>query len=144
MRRSWNAAGTGSLEGGLSAYECAGAGAGRWRALGDAWQTNGQAVVGSTRPWFLIEGTLTGQLGGDDEPLVEDVTFVCVLERDGATDEFVEVEGDAPAPAEHPKVDAAGRCRDWNSIEIAKGEHEVDDEAVDDEAEDEGEEPVSG
>lgn len=134
--RSWNAAGTGHLESGLSVYECQGLGSRRWRAVGNAWKKNVKNLT--NRPWFLLDGARTGATGGDGEPLISGITFKATLRRIGTSDEYEEMMGKAPVAIDHPKVDQNGTCRDWNGEEIANGDHEDDDEHDDSEPTDSG------
>jgi hypothetical protein len=133
--RSWNSAGLGRLEAGLSVYECVESGPGQWEAVkSHAWTKNCTAVIGSETPWFLVDGAPSERPGGDQEPLIHNARFVCALRRDGERI-FRESKDPAPTPRDHPKSDDAGTCRDWNSTELANREHEV----AGDEAYDEGE-----
>jgi len=82
--RSCNSA-KGKLEAGLSVYEAQSAGIGCWAPKGAAWtknSKNGQPRV-NTQPWFLVTGDALPAVGGDGEPLLQNVHLVCELSWDG-------------------------------------------------------------
>lgn len=89
---SWNAH-TNTLERGISVFECYEVAAKQWLAVLDhAWRKDAKDFRDNARSsgkkWYFVEGTQIGA-GGDQEPLLVDVTFAAELSF--AQGRFVEV-----------------------------------------------------
>lgn len=115
---------TGKLESGLSVYPCKHQDP-HWIPEGPAWQKNGRARVNAPGArWFLVEGTPTGALGGDREPLIANVTAISELES--TSDGFV-VLGPAKATEKPHEKNSDGSCKCQGLLDIYNSSN-IDDE----------------
>lgn len=124
--RSCNSA-KGTLEAGVSAYECVPADADLWTPTGPAWVKNGRHVEGSSTPWFLIEGDRVPSRGGDGEPLVEKVKFKACLRWNRQKSAFEKVGGDAPEASDHAGYPSC-QCKNAAQIFLEAQEDAEDEE----------------